>query len=232
MANLFLIPTSLDENAKHSYLLAHELAQIKHLKHFIVETAKTGRRHLNQLGLITPIQQLNINELNKHSNDLAKLIKPLVEGFDVGLLSDCGAPAIADPGRDLVAYAHERQINIIPLIGPSSLMLALMSSGANGQNFAFCGYLPIDSLERENKISHLQNLIIKQGQSQIIIETPFRNQQLFNQLIKQLEPNIYLSIAVNLTTPQQLISRLTIKQWQNLSLPPKLHKQQVVFILS
>ncbi|MFN7095445.1 MAG: SAM-dependent methyltransferase, partial [Burkholderiales bacterium] len=186
MARLFLIPTTLSTNIDHNVLLPFQLAQIKHLRHFIVETAKVARQHLKHLGLTASLQELELYELNKHSQNLDPLIQPLKSGIDVGLLSDCGLPAIADPGSRIVRLAHQHNITVIPFIGPSSLMLALMSSGVNGQSFAFIGYLPIDSIKRSQKLSQLQELILINKQSQIIIEAPFRNNQLLQALLDKL----------------------------------------------
>ena len=149
MPNLFLIPTTLANNINHAAISQPE--RIKHLQYFIVETAKTARAHLKQLNLDTPLQQLQISELNKHSKNLPELIKPLLEGHDVGLISDCGMPAIADPGSQIVKLAHKHQITVCPLAGPSSLMMALMASGVNGQSFAFTGYIPVDGKERNGR---------------------------------------------------------------------------------
>ena len=161
MAKLFLIPTTLANPINEHVITDGQLKEINHLNRFIVETAKTGRQHLKHLSLSTPLQNLTIMELNKHQQDLSLLIKPLLEGFDVGLLSDCGLPAVADPGNQIVRLAHDNNIEVVPLIGPSSLLLALMSSGVNGQLFAFNGYLPIDKIERTKKLEYLVSQVNK-----------------------------------------------------------------------
>jgi 16S rRNA (cytidine1402-2'-O)-methyltransferase len=231
MSKLFLIPTTLSNEINHNALLPTQIKQIQHLKYFIVETAKVARQHLKQLDLDTPIQELNLQELNKHEQDLNTLIKPLLDGHDVGLLSDCGAPAIADPGSQVVQLAHQHGVIVIPLVGPCSIILALMASGANGQSFCFNGYLPIDSIKRREKLKHLQNLILEQQQSQIFIETPFRNQQLFSSLLEQLRPDIVLTIAINLMHENQQILSHPVKQWQKIKSTINLHKQEVIFVL-
>lgn len=231
MAKLYLIPTSISSNIDNNVLLPQQLLEIKHLQYFIVETAKTARQHIKQLELNSSLQDLNIQELNKHNQNLNELIKPLLKGNDVGLISDCGVPAIADPGSQIVNLCHKNGITVIPLVGPSSILLALMASGVNGQSFAFNGYLPIEHIARITKIKHLQELIIKYNQSQIIIEAPFRNQQLLDILIKTLSSNIILSIAINLMSKNENIISKEIKDWQNLKTLPSIHKQEVVFII-
>ncbi len=231
MSKLFLIPTTLSNSIDHGVLLEYQLKQLKHLRYFIVETAKIGRAHIKQLNLETPLQQLDIEELNKHQADLKCLIKPLLSGFDVGLLSDCGLPAVADPGSKIVRLAHLNNIEVVPLIGPNSLMLALMTSGVNGQSFTFNGYLPIDSAVRKQKIMCLQDLIIKNQTSQIIIEAPFRNQQLLQSFIELLNDEITLCLAINLMQDNQKIISQTIIQWKTLAELPHIHKEEVVFVL-
>ena len=230
MANLYLIPTTLSNNIMSNALLDYQIEQIKHLEYFIVETPKVARSHLKQLQLNTPIQELHIEELNKHNNDAQALIKPLLDDHDMGLISDCGLPAIADPGAIVVRNAHLNNINVLPLVGPSSLMLTLMASGVNGQSFAFNGYLPIDINEKKQKILQLQELILKHKQSQIIIETPFRNQQLLENLINLLQDDITLCIAINLMQDTQKIMSKSINEWKKLNELPNIHKKEVVFV--
>lgn len=231
MAKLFLIPTTLANDINHNVLLPDQLQQIQHLQYFIVETAKVARQHLKQLELNTPLQQLDIQELNKHKQDLTKLIKPLMEGHDVGLMSDCGTPAIADPGSQIVQLAHKYGITVEPLVGPCSIIIALMASGANGQSFCFNGYLPIDASQRKDKLKQLQTLIQQHNVSQIFIETPFRNQALFNSLIEQLSLEINLTLAIDLMQEQQKILSHSIMEWKKNKNPPNLNKHEVVFVL-
>ncbi len=231
MTKLYLIPTAISPNIDNNVLLPEQLLMIQHLQYFIVETAKIARQHLKQLGLNSSLQDLKIQELNKHNQNLSKLMQPLLDGYDVGLISDCGIPAIADPGSQIIKLAHKHGITVIPLVGPSSILLALMASGVNGQSFAFNGYLPIEQVAKIEKLNILQELVIKYNQSQIIIETPFRNQQLLDILIKTLSPNITLSIAINLMSKNENIISKEIKDWKNLKNIPNIHKQEVVFIL-
>ncbi|MDQ5922275.1 MAG: rRNA (cytidine1402-2-O)-methyltransferase [Pseudomonadota bacterium] len=232
MAKLFLIPTTLANTINGNSILINHLPLIQHLQYFIVETAKIARQHLKHLNLAQSLQNLHISELNKHQKDLASLIQPLLAGHDMGLLSDCGLPAIADPGGSIVNLAHQHKIEVIPLVGPSSLMLALMSSGVNGQSFAFNGYIPINHNERITKIKQLQDLIIQSEQSQIIIETPFRNQQLFESLLSILtDAQIIISLAINLMNENQTIISRSLKEWKQQIILPNLHKQEVVFVI-
>jgi 16S rRNA (cytidine1402-2'-O)-methyltransferase len=246
MATLFLIPTSLTNPINQVGILEHQINEIKHLKYFIVETAKIGRLHIKQLNTINAIQELSIQELNKHKQNIAQLVNPLINGHDIGLLSDCGMPGVADPGNVVVIAAqnllsqsllkrenHTDNINNIrikPLAGTSSLLMALMASGLNGQNFAFTGYLPIDHKLRQSRIQELERLIIKTKQSQIIIETPFRNTDLLNALINTLSNNIKLSISVNLMCTDEYTMSLDIKTWKQIILP-NVNKQEVVFVI-
>src|SRR5579863_5576347 len=227
MARLFLIPTTLANNIDQAGTT--QTSKIKHLQYFIVETAKIARAHLKQLGLDTPLQQLNISELNKHSQNIEELIKPLLDGHDVGLISDCGMPAIADPGSKIVRLVHKHQIQVCPLAGPSSLMMALMASGVNGQSFAFTGYLPIDNGERKKQIKRLEELVLKYGQSQIIIETPFRNNQLLQALVETLSPQICISISTNLMNENELVVSKSVSEWKKKL--PDINKQEAVFVI-
>ena len=230
MAKLFLIPTTLANPINGHVLTNEQINSIKHLDTFIVETAKIGRQHLKQLDLNNPLQSLTIMELNKHQQDLVELISPLLKGKDVGLLSDCGLPAVADPGNQVVRLAHDNNIEVVPLIGPSSLLLALMSSGVNGQYFAFNGYLPIDKLERKQKLDYLISGVNNMSQSQIIIEAPFRNQQLLETLVSELPSNFILSVAINLMNIEQKVISHSIKKWKTVPVLPDINKKEVVFV--
>ncbi len=231
VAKLFLIPTTLSTAIEHSTLTINELKQIQHLTHFIVETPKIARQHLKTLNLTTSLQNLNIRELNKHNQNLSELINPLFNGFDVGLISDCGMPAIADPGSKIVKLCHQNQFKVVPFHGPNSIVMALMASGFNGQSFSFNGYLPIDNQERIKRIKELNELVIKNNQSQIFIETPFRNSQLLNTLINNCSNKLSLSLAIDLMTPNEQIISKSILAWKELSILPEIHKHEVVFVI-
>lgn len=229
MASLFLIPTSLNPETPSAALLAPEQDKIKHLQNFIVETAKIGRMHLKQLNLNTPLQQLNVMELNKHKHDYSALIKPLQDGHDVGLISDCGCPAVADPGSRIISIAHQMGFNVVPLVGPSSILLALMASGMNGQNFSFIGYLPAEPNLRKTKLQKLEQSILKEKVTYIFIEAPFRNQKLAEAIIGQLNPELKLCIAINLMTENQQILSYSIQEWRCKKLD--IDKKEVIFLI-
>lgn len=229
MATLFLIPTTLDPEIKAAALIPEQILQIKHLENFIVETAKIGRAHLKLLDLNMPLQQLNIMELNKHKNDYTTLVDPLKNGYDVGLISDCGLPAVADPGSRLVALAHVLGYDVKPLIGPGSIFLTLMASGLNGQKFSFLGYLPAEPDARKKKLRELELTILKDGATQIFIETPFRNQKLFEAILSNMNQELKLCMGINLMTDSQQIITNPIHKWRNK--PVNLDKKEVIFLL-
>lgn len=229
MSTLYLIPTSLNPNIDSMSILPIQQLQIKHLEYFIVETAKIGRAHIKHLGLNTTLQQVNILELNKHKQDYSALITPLKNGHDVGLISDCGCPAVADPGSRVVSIAHEMGFNVVPLVGPSSILLSLMSSGMNGQNFSFIGYLPAEPNARKTKLRQLELSILKEKTTYIFIEAPFRNQKLFEALLSSLNGEIKLCLAINLMCENQQIITLNINEWKRKSIT--LDKQEVIFLI-
>jgi 16S rRNA (cytidine1402-2'-O)-methyltransferase len=231
MAKLYLIPTTLTNPINNCVIPNNQLIMIKHLKYFIVETAKIGRIHIKLLNLDTKIQDLNIVELNKHANNIEQLLEPLLKNNDVGLLSDCGLPCVADPGNIIVAHAHKNNIEVIPLFGSSSLLLGLMASGLNGQSFSFNGYFPIEEDKRKEKIKQISKLITHDNQTQIFIETPFRNQQLLKYLVNNLKDDIILVLAINLMQNDQQIIRYSINNWKKLLAQYLIHKKEVVFIL-
>lgn len=229
MAKLFLIPTSLNPQIDSCAILPAQQQLLKDLNYFIVETAKIGRQHIKQLQLTTPLQQLNILELNKHKQDYSALIAPLQQGNDVGLISDCGCPAVADPGGRVVAIAHELGHEVIPLVGPSSILLTLMASGLNGQNFSFIGYLPAEPTTRKSQLKNLEQNILRNKSTYIFIETPFRNQHLFNALTTSINPEIKLCLGINLMSAYQQIITKTIQEWKKK--PIVLDKKEVIFLV-
>ncbi|TIC82273.1 SAM-dependent methyltransferase [Crenobacter intestini] len=227
---LYLIPTPLgDENT--AWLPEPERARVTHLTHFVVEAEKTARRHLKALGVTTPIRELTLATLNEHTvpGDVAALLEPLLAGHDVGLVSEAGTPAVADPGAALVALAHARGVRVEPLIGPSSILLALMASGANGQRFAFAGYLPVDATERGAAIRALEARSRQFDETQVFIETPYRNNALLEQLRQTLSPATRLAVACDLTLPTQTIVSHPVKDWP--AEAPNLHKRPAIFVV-
>lgn len=232
MPSLFLIPTPLGA-ADTPCLLPHEQAQITQITDFVVEAEKTARAHLKHMGITTPIRELNLQTLNEHTppSALADLLKPLKEGRDLGLLSEAGCPAIADPGANLVALAHLQGFEIKPLIGASSLILALMASGANGQCFAFKGYLSAEKNERANDLKNLEIRSRQANETQIFIETPYRNDALLADALAVLHDETRLCVACDLTLPSQHIISQPIKNWKKMNNLPNLKKRPVIFVL-
>jgi len=228
---LFLIPVPLaDETAARSFTpYAAEI--INHVKEYIVENEKTARRFLKEAGLKTPQSELIIHDYSKHNRaaGATDFFKGLQAGNDVGLMSEAGCPGIADPGAEIVAKAHRMGIKVVPLVGPSSILLALMASGFNGQSFVFHGYLPIDKNDRAKKIRELENASVRNDQTQVFIETPFRNNPLLEEILKTGSPGTRLCIACDLTADTEFIQTKTIAEWQKKI--PELHKRPTIFLI-
>jgi 16S rRNA (cytidine1402-2'-O)-methyltransferase len=229
---LYLIPCTLGDTAAEMVLPQHVIDVARKLNHFVVEQPKTARQFLSSLKPEQPIQSLHIDSLNEHTlaKDMAKLLSPLLAGHDVGVISEAGCPGIADPGADLVKMAHLNGIRVVPLVGPSSILLALMASGLNGQRFAFHGYLPISDIERNKVISRLEAESVKLGQTQLFIETPYRNEKMFNALISQCRPQTLLCVATDITLPGEQILTQTVGQWKSQP-SPRLNKRPSMFLL-
>lgn len=229
---LFLIPVPLGPTAPQESLPANVLATVRPLTHFVVEQAKTARAFLKAAGTDTPLQELQLEELNEHTkaDDLDRLLAPLRAGHDIGLLSEAGCPAVADPGADLVALAQKENIRVVPLIGPSSLLLALMASGLNGQRFAFQGYLPAKEAERTKALRELEIESRKRKQTQMFIETPYRNQALFKSIVQACQMATRLTVATDLTLASESVVTRTIAQWKKQT-PPDIERRPTVFLL-
>ena len=229
---LYLIPVSIDQNSKESVLLEKHQKIVKDLDYFVVENAKTARFYLSALKLHKPIHQLNFEVLNKSTNEeeIKNFLIPLKKGFDVGLLSESGCPAVADPGAKMVALAHQNNIKVIPMTGPSSILLALMASGLNGQQFKFHGYLPSDKEERIKKIISIENESKKNNETEIFIETPYRNQHVFNDLIENLKEQTKLCIGLDITSQNELILTKNIRDWKK-EIIHNLKNKPCVFLL-
>lgn len=228
---LFLIPSPLGEGALDWIIPSYVKQCIANLTYFVVEHPKTARHFLKQIALQQPIQTITLKTLDKYTpvNELDSLLGPIYAGNDMGLLSEAGCPAIADPGANLVRIAHEKKIQVVPLVGPSSILLALMASGLNGQCFSFHGYLPIDKMSCVKKIIQIESESLKLNQTQIFIETPYRNKKLLELLTTHCQGSTYLCIASNLTMRDEAIKTKTIKDWQtNL---PDFEKKPTVFLL-
>ncbi|MBO6169913.1 MAG: SAM-dependent methyltransferase [Bacteroidales bacterium] len=227
---LFLIPSPLGEYDPSLVLPQPVLQTIAQLKCFVVEELRTARRFLSAAGLKGQIQGLEFHVLNEHSTkEEIESLGKLFEVSDVGLISEAGLPAVADPGAELVALCHRRGVEVVPLTGPSSLMLALMASGLNGQSFAFRGYLPAKTDERRTAIKDIEHLSKQLNQSQIFIETPYRNDALMEDLLKNLQPSTRLTVARDLTLPEAYIRTFTVAHWR--SAPAIIGKRPCVFII-
>jgi 16S rRNA (cytidine1402-2'-O)-methyltransferase len=229
---LYLIPVPLGPTAPQDSLPANVLATVRPLTYFVVEQAKTARAFLKAAGTDTPLQELQLEELNEHTkaDALDRLLAPLRSGHDVGLLSEAGCPAVADPGANLVALAQQENIRVVPLIGPSSLLLALMASGLNGQRFAFLGYLPAKEAERTKALRDLESDSRKHKQTQLFIETPYRNKAMFDGILQTCSPTTRLTVATDLTLPSESVVTLTIAQWKKKT-PPEIERRPTVFLL-
>ncbi|MCL2727898.1 MAG: SAM-dependent methyltransferase [Bacteroidales bacterium] len=232
LGTLYLIPAPLADTALADTLPQGTLALIPRLRHFVVEELRTARRYLSKAGHKGNIDALSLFVLNEHTkrDELEAMLLPMMEGNDLGLLSEAGLPAVADPGALLVALAHQKGIKVMPLTGPCSLMLALMASGLNGQSFAFAGYLPVQTQERKAKIRQLEKLAVDEGQTQIFIETPYRNTALFSDLLGLCAPHTKLCVAANLTANDAFVATKTVGQWRRAN-APQIHKVPVVFVL-
>lgn len=228
---LYLIPSPLGDVHPEKVIPRHTLEILRNLGQFAVEEIRTARRYLRKAGCPGDLEKTGFHELNEHSQpgDLAPVIATLMSGQDVGLLSEAGLPCVADPGHELVMEAHRQGIQVIPLPGPSSVMLALMASGFNGQNFAFLGYLPVKAQERLREIHRIEKTLYLQNQTQIFIETPYRNISLFNDLMKICAGETYLCIACDLTLETEWIRSLRIRDWKSES--PEISKRPAVFLL-
>jgi 16S rRNA (cytidine1402-2'-O)-methyltransferase len=229
---LYLIPCTLGDTAPEQVLPRHVMAVARKLSHFVVEQPKTARQYLSLLKPEQPIQSLHFATLNEHTptNELTELLAPLLAGHDVGVISEAGCPGIADPGADLVNLAHRNGICVVPLVGPSSILLALMASGLNGQCFAFHGYLPIAEAERSKAIAKLEADSAKLRQTQIFIETPYRNEKMFGALLAQCRSETQLCVATDITLPREQIQTRTIKLWKSQP-APQLNKRPSLFLL-
>ena len=211
---LYLIPNSLSGRSLSDELKEGDLNVVKSLTFFIVETPKIARRALSNLNM--KIQELDMQILDEHSKkkDIHELLQPLIEGNDVGLMSDAGVPGIADPGSLVVRECHRLGIRVIPLVGPSSIILALCASGMNGQNFCFNGYLPRDPKRRKEKIKQLERESLRRNMSQIFIEAPYRNVSLIEDILEVCNPNTDLCIAVDITGEKEYIKTQEISYWR------------------
>lgn len=230
---LFLVPMPLGPDSDPKAVLPAATIEVAtSLRHYVAENARTARRFLGRLPLTVPIQQVQFEELNEHTRPevLSALLAPLLAGADVGLVSEAGCPAIADPGAHLVALAHQRGIPVVPLVGPSSILLALMASGLNGQAFTFHGYLPVESGARMTRIRELEATSAASGATQAFIETPYRAEAMFAAVLAASDPSTRLSLAVDLTLPGASVATRTVGEWRRQP-APALASRPAVFAL-
>lgn len=228
---LFLIPNVLAENTAHWVISPQVQEVIAHTKIFLVENPRSARRYISSLKLGVNIEELHMEVLDKETKpeQLPRLMQPLMNGADIGVISEAGCPGIADPGALAVAYAHQKGVQVVPISGPSSMFLALMGSGFSGQSFAFHGYLPIDKSARAAALKKLEAESLREKRSQIFMETPFRNNQLLEDMLLTLSPQTKVCIAKNLTATDEFIQTKTVAEWKQF--PIDLHKVPTVFIL-
>ena len=229
---LYLIPVPLGSSSIDCVLPQQVVNVAKQLSHFVAENARSARAFLKSVPSGHILQQIVISELNEHTppHQLDVLLAPLLAGTDVGLISEAGCPAVADPGSNLVALAHQHAIDVIPFVGPSSILLALMGSGLSGQHFAFHGYLPAKTELRQSKILDLEKDSRRENRTQIFIETPYRNQQMLRDLISICAPKTHLCVATDLTLATESIVTKTVGQWKKLELP-EIDRRPTVFLL-
>nr|WP_321412393.1 SAM-dependent methyltransferase [uncultured Allomuricauda sp.] len=231
VGKIYLIPTTLGDNAPLEVLPISVKGTIERIDHYIVENEKTARRFIKRVSPSKSQPDLHLQSLNKYTNpeDIPGFLDPCIHGHDIGILSEAGCPGIADPGADVVRVAHQKRIQVVPLVGPSSILMAMMSSGMNGQNFAFNGYLPIDNTERKKMVKSLERLSREKGQSQIFMETPYRNNKLVKELVKTLQKSTRLCIACDITLPTEFISTKSAHEWSEIEVD--LDKRPTIYII-
>ncbi|MDR2139654.1 MAG: SAM-dependent methyltransferase [Tannerella sp.] len=228
---LFLIPVPLGDTGHRRVLPEYNLDVIREIRHFVVENVRSARRFLKKADPSIMIADLTFYELNGHTppEALADFLEPLARGESVGVMSEAGCPAIADPGAEVVALAHRRGFRVVPLAGPSSILMALMASGFNGQRFAFHGYLPLDASAQAERIRAMEARIYSQNETQIFIETPYRNDKLMADLVRVCRPLTKLCVASGITCEDEWIRTLTVRDWKNRM--PELNKKPALFLL-
>jgi 16S rRNA (cytidine1402-2'-O)-methyltransferase len=231
-AKLYLIPVPLGETPHEKVLPAYNREIVLSLKYFIVENVRTARRFLKKTAPSIVIDDLHFAELNEHTDrgTVSDMLLPMREGHSIGVMSEAGCPAVADPGADIVALAQSKGFQTVPLVGPSSILMALMGSGFNGQNFAFHGYLPVEQSRRIEKIKFYESRIYTENETQIFIETPYRNNKLSEDLIKTCKPSTKLCIASGITCDDEAIRTLPVKEWAGIK--PDLNRKPAIFLIS
>ena len=229
---IYMLPCPISEGNPYDVLPEGNRAVMAALDYFIVENVRTARRFLSAAKIGRPIEELEFAECNEHTTamEIEPLLRPVLEGRSAGIISEAGLPGVADPGADVVALAQAKGIEIVPLVGPSSLLMALMASGQNGQSFAFNGYLPIKPAERSKALRHFERRAHTEGQSQIFIEAPYRNEKLLGDMLSTLMPTTRVTVAVDITSPTQVIRTLSVAEWRKMP-APEMHKRPTIFII-
>ncbi|MDN3707700.1 SAM-dependent methyltransferase [Myroides ceti] len=229
--NLYLIPVTLGDSNPADVLPQTVYRSIELLSVFVVENSKDARKFIKAVNPEKKQSELVLFELNKHTDtkEISSFIQPMLEGKDMGLMSDAGCPGVADPGAVVVKMAHEKGIKVIPLVGPSSILMSMMASGMNGQSFTFNGYLPIDKSEKKNALKNLEKWSFERNQSQLFIETPYRNNQIVEDMLQILNPQTRLCIACDISLPTEFIQTKPIALWKKSK--PDLHKRPCIFII-
>jgi 16S rRNA (cytidine1402-2'-O)-methyltransferase len=228
---LYLIPTPLGNTDPFSVLPASIAEIINQLDHYFVENEKSARHFLKKAGIIKPLLEIQLFPLNEHTeeSEIINYLQLLLKGTDAGIISDAGCPAVADPGADLIRMAHENKVKVIPLVGPSSIILALMASGLNGQNFTFHGYLSRDRNQRAKELKAMEAESKRKNQTQIFIETPYRNSHIVETVMETCEPQTYFSIAADITLATEFIKTATVADWKKQK--PDINKRPAVFLI-
>ena len=231
LGKLYLIPTTLGESDPMDVLPQTVKRAIDFIDYYIVENEKTARKSIKIVHPEKKQPDLKLSLLNKHTDakEHAAMIAPCLQGINVGLMSEAGCPGVADPGAAIVKIAHEKGIQVVPLVGPSSILLALMGSGMNGQSFAFNGYLPIEKSEKKTALKNLEKLSSDKNQSQLFIETPYRNNKLLEDILQALQPNTHLCIACDITLPTEYIKTFRVADWKKIKVD--LHNRPCIFII-
>jgi len=232
LGTLYLIPVTLGDDMVQHVIPDYVLNVARNLETFVVESEKSARHFLSTIKTLKPVRELNLHLLNEHTDMkvLPDLLAPLLAGQNVGLMSDAGCPAVADPGAQLVQLAHKKGIRVVPMVGPSSILLSLMASGLNGQQFAFLGYLPVEKLQRNQKLKEIEKRSASHKETQLFIETPYRNQAMLDAILQTCHAQTQLCIACDVSLPSEMIVTKSIASWKT-SVPIDIHKRPCLFLI-
>lgn len=231
---IYMIPCPISDDTPVWDVLPEANRKVMNsLDYFIVENTRSARRFLSKAGVERRIEELEFVELNEHTTDareVERMLKPVLEGRSAGVISEAGVPGVADPGAAIAALSHRHGVRVVPLVGPSSILMSVMASGLNGQSFAFVGYLPIKEPERQRRLKELERRAVEENQSQLFIEAPYRNVKLFETLVKSLSPRMKLTVATDITAPEEYIRTESIEAWRKAGVPA-IEKRPTIFLL-